>query len=123
MIEVEVKNPYTNLLGLVPMKFKTLSAILLCKFHFSIAKAKKNPPKNKKINGLEKPLADSSILATPKIGKKPKGKRAVIGIGIVSVIQKFAIRQAIKATFHPFGFKLSGLGKKTKNKMSRIENK
>ena len=49
---VAIINPRTTLLGVVPVIFIMVSAILLCRFTFSKAKAKINPPKNKKIIGL-----------------------------------------------------------------------
>ena len=49
---VAIINPRTTLLGVVPVIFIMVSAILLCRLTFSKAKAKINPPKNKKIIGL-----------------------------------------------------------------------
>ena len=43
-------NPKMICTILVPTILIIVSAILLCRFHFSIAMAKINPPKNRKIN-------------------------------------------------------------------------
>ena len=49
---VAIINPKMTLLGVVPVIFIMVRAILLCKLTFSKANAKIKPPKNKKIIGL-----------------------------------------------------------------------
>ena len=48
---VAIINPNIIFFRLLPTLFSIITAILLCKFHFSIAIDKMNPPMNKKING------------------------------------------------------------------------
>jgi hypothetical protein len=46
-------NPARMLAGLTPVILKIFKAILRCRFHFSIASATRNPPKNKNMTSLK----------------------------------------------------------------------
>ena len=86
-------NPNTILDGLLPVKSKILRAMRLCKFHFSIVRASKKPPKKINIVELKYSEAISCALDMPKMGNKITGKSAVMAIGIASVTHKYAIRK------------------------------
>jgi hypothetical protein len=66
---------------------------------------------NKKISSLAYGAAATGIASTPKMGNSTRGKRAVTGIGIASVIHHTAIRTATAAVFQPAGDNAGGAGR------------
>ena len=85
-----------------------LSAIRLCKFHFSIAIAMMNPPMIKKINLCPKAAEVDAKSIPPDKGNKTMGSNAVTAMGNASVIHQIAIQSevantALYASFSPYG--------------------
>ena len=84
-----------------PMKEMILMAMRLCKFHFSIPIAIRNPPKYKKTNRCPKAavVVESSI--PPESGKSTMGKSAVAAMGTASVIHQIATQKVVAKTACP----------------------
>jgi hypothetical protein len=81
--------------GLPPKIRIILRAILLCRFHSSIAIAIRNPPRKRNMIELIYDDAISSVDKIPVKGKKIIGINEVAARGIASVIQSTAINSAI----------------------------
>jgi hypothetical protein len=80
----------------LPPKIKIIfKAILLWRFHSSIAMAIRNPPRKRKIMEFIYEDAISSVDKIPVSGKKIIGINEVAASGIASVIQSTAISAAI----------------------------
>ena len=88
-------NPISILPGLMPKNIKTLIAMRLCKFHRSMARAIKKPPKNRKIKWLKYIAEMVFPSTTPNNGKSTTGSSAVAASGMASVIHQIAINIAI----------------------------
>jgi len=114
-------NPSIILLPLVPVMFTIVSAIRLCRFHFSIASPIINPPINKKMTESAYFAVVSLIPAIPINGKSTMGMSATAGIGIASPIHHVIINAATAKTFLPFASRENGLTrrKNMKSKMPR----
>lgn len=80
-----------------PNKLIIKSAIRLCRFHFSIARAIINPPRNKKIVELAYASAVSLPLKIPVAGNKISGISEVTASGTASVIHQTDIKKATAA--------------------------
>ena len=77
------------------------NAIRLCKFHFSMAIAKINPPIKRYIYLLPYEAVVSFRDKPPLIGKRTIGKSAVAAIGNASVIHQIATQTADAKTAFP----------------------
>ena len=106
-------NPNMILLPLVPVRRTILSAILLCRFHFSIARPNRKPPRKRKITGLAKDEAVASSGAILNKGKSTNGNKATTGIGRDSVTHKVIMSTAIAITLFPARGTSNGLIRKT----------
>src|SRR5699024_11616334 len=101
-------NPNTIRCGVTPMTEIIAKAIRWWRFHFSIAIAIKNPPRNKKI--ISFPYDDTTVLPSraPVIGSNIIGRSDVTGMGIGSVIHHVAIHKVAARTAFASGFNPSG---------------
>ena len=106
---VEIINPKIILLGVLPVSLIIFKAILLCEPIFSIAVAKMNPPKKRKITGL--PYGEEAFLTSemPKSGKKRMGKRAVTKMGTASVIHQIIMKKDKASVLEAIGETSKGL--------------
>src|SRR5699024_1647118 len=86
-------NPNTIRCGVTPMTEIIAKAIRWWRFHFSIAIAIKNPPRNKKM--ISFPYDDTTVSPSkvPVIGSRIIGRSDVTGMGIGPVIHHVAIHQ------------------------------
>ena len=75
---------------------------------------RKNPPKKRKIFLLAYGAAVDSMFATPSIGKKTKGIKAVTAIGTASVAHQIPIQTKIAAAL------LASMGSDSLAGMTRI---
>ena len=92
-------NPRMIRLPLVPVILTIFKAILLCKFHFSMARPSMNPPIKRKIILSAYGAAVASIVAMFINGKKMIGSKATTGMGSPPLTHRLIIRVAIDNTF------------------------
>lgn len=83
--------PSSHLAGCTPTHISTLSAILRCKFHSSMADAMIKPLRKRKL--VSKKYCGQTLLdgRMPRKGKRTMGSRAVTARGSASVHQYSAI--------------------------------
>ena len=112
--------PPTNIAPLLPTLTSILKANLLCKPDASIPSASMNPPRKRYIFGFEYGIAAVLISATPKIGKRVIGSRAVTATGTASVAHHVAINNVTAATIQPTSDKPDGVGESKTTKKSII---
>lgn len=82
----------------VPVRCTMLKANLRCRFHFSIAKAIQNPPKNKNTNRLLYVKHVFSTGITPVKGNNTMGTSDVTAMGTASVIHQMSIQATVPST-------------------------
>jgi len=113
--EVAIINPKIILVTLVPTILIIVSAIRLCRFHFSMAIAKMKPPRNKKMNLCPYAAVVFDRSKPPLKGNRTIGKSAVTAMGKASVIHQIAIQLAEAKTAHPSTESPSGRNRNKKN--------
>ena len=112
---VAIINPRMILVTSVPTSLMIVSAIRLCRFHFSIAIAKINPPINKKMYLCPYAAVVFDKASAPLKGNRTIGKSAVTAMGKASVIHQIAIQLAEAKTAHPSTESPSGRNRNKKN--------
>ena len=99
MAKLASMNPNMMVFALVPVLSTMLRASLRCRFHFSIASAMRNPPRNRKTNRLLYVRQVFSKVITPSNGKSMMGNNEVMAMGTLSVIHQISIQATTPNTF------------------------